>query len=90
MSPSNLREEWEAIADAIDALRIMPRLLVLGFAGFTMFTVWDLIEWYQALPGSERALEASGFGAAVIAALLMMFTKALENYHKSGRKSGGE
>lgn len=66
----------------------MPRILVISFTLFTIITVADLLEWYKALPASERAMEASGFAFGVITALSGLLTAVIKIYQSTGRKWG--
>lgn len=81
-----MKQRWLDIAEVLDALRIVPRLLILGFAMFAMDQIASLLDWYQALPAAERAMEASGFAFLTIGAITGLFTKALDYYFKTGRR----
>jgi ABC-type transporter Mla maintaining outer membrane lipid asymmetry permease subunit MlaE len=75
-------------AEVVDAWRIMPRILVISFMLFTIVTIADLLEWYKALPATERQLEASGFAFGVITALSGLLTAVIKIYQSTGRKWG--
>lgn len=72
----------------IDAFRVIPRVLILGFAWFVISVVWFLLGWYTTLPAGERAIEASGFAFGVISVVVGLFTQALKLYQETGRQWG--
>lgn len=74
-----------SIAEVIDAFRVVPRVLLFGYCWFGYYVVSTLLDWYMALPVSERGLEAGGFAAGVITAVTGLATAFMNIYHKSGR-----
>lgn len=76
------------IAELIDAFRVIPRILILGFAYFSIAVVWYLLEWYIGLPAAERGAEASGFAFGVITVVVGLFTNAVKLYQQTGRQWG--
>lgn len=87
-SPKETRDDVLAVAEMIDALRVVPRILIISFGAFAIGTVWDLLDWYQHLPGEERGVEASGFAFACVTAIAGLFTQALKLYQETGRRWG--
>ena len=80
------KRRWLDIAEVVDAWRVVPRILVFSFTIFTICVVADLLEWYKALPGTERQLEASGFAFGVITAISGLLTAVIKIYQSTGRK----
>ncbi|MEW8064174.1 MAG: hypothetical protein AB2797_13745 [Candidatus Thiodiazotropha sp.] len=53
------------IADVLNDLRIMPRMVVFGYA----WMMWDVSQWFMKLPaplGSQAAFIATMIGAASV------------------------
>ena len=80
------KQKWLDRAEIFDAFRVMPRILVISFAFFTVWVVADTLEWYKMLPVSERAMEASGFAFGVITSVSGLLTAVIKIYQSTGRK----
>ena len=80
------KQLWLDLAESVDALRLVPRILILGFAIFAIDQISEMLDWYQGLPAAERAVEASGFAFLVIGTIAGLFTKSMDYYFKTGRK----
>lgn len=84
------KEDWLAVAEVVDAFRVVPRLILFGYSLWTVKVVWHVLDWYTALPASERSIEASGLAAGVITAVTGLATWAIKVYVQSGRSWTGE
>jgi len=79
------KQDWLDFAEAIDALRLIPRLLLVSYCAFVFWLTDRLLTWYFALPASERSLEASGLAGGIFTAATGLATIFLNTYLKSGR-----
>lgn len=84
------KQEWLDRAEIVDALRVVPRLLLIAYCAFTFHIVSWILEWYMALPAAERSLESSGLAAAVITAVTGLGSWFLKVYTFSGRHWNAE
>lgn len=82
------KQQWLDIAEVIDALRIVPRVVLFGYCWWTVHTVAVVLNWYMALPPTERTLESSGLAGAVVTAITGLASWALKVYVNTGRKWG--
>lgn len=80
------KQKWLDRAEVFDSWRIMPRILVISFALFTICVVAETLEWYKMLPVQERAIEASGFAFGVITSISGLLTAVIKIYQSTGRK----
>lgn len=80
------KQWWLDTAEVLDAWRVFPRLMLLFYCYFVYVSTFDVLDWYQKLPGPERSLEASGLAAAIITAVTGMGTWFLKVYVSTGRK----
>ena len=83
------KQEWLDIAETIDALRVVPRLLMVGYCGFVLWLTNRLLTWYMTLPQAERGLEAAGLAGTIFTVITGLATVFLNAYLKSGRKWNG-
>jgi hypothetical protein len=81
-----VKEFWLDTAEIIDALRVVPRILLIAFVWFTFSTIGDLVAWYQTLDASNRSVESSGFAFLVVSALLGAASWFSQLYLSTGRK----
>lgn len=84
------KEKWIDIAEIIDTLRIIPRIILLSACLFALYYVWITTTWYFALlavPGiTEWHLAAStAFAGVTIPAVLAIVNKVWDSYLKGGR-----
>ncbi len=77
------KDKWLASAEIIDALRIVPRLLLLGFLIFYIWYIMLVSRWYFSLEGAE--FTSTAFISTTITALGAMFTWIGNTYIHTGR-----
>ncbi len=82
------------LAKRIDALRIMPRLLVLSgylwFAWFAMFvTRWVMAYPFDALESEAVALAIVAFPTGILGVLAGVLASITNNYFKTGGQTNG-
>jgi len=87
-------DPWIRFADRLDALRIIPRFLVIFyyvfFAKFAYFVAtWFMAYDFSSLTNEAVALAIAGFPAAVLGVLNLVLGTLTNNYFRTGRKSGG-
>ena len=73
------------LAEAIDSYRIFPRAFLAACFMWCVNTTHTLIIWYIQLPAADRGLEASGFGAIVLAGQLAFLKMVYANYASTSR-----
>lgn len=79
------KKTWLSIAEIIDGLRIMPRVILASALGFAAWYIYALTVWYMALPAAERTLEVSGLAGLTIPAVFGLAGKIVDWYLKTGR-----
>lgn len=58
-----------AWAQAIDRLRVFPRLVLIGYAWYVWSVTFFILNWYANEPPAGRGYEESGVVAAVVTAV---------------------
>ncbi len=71
-------------AEVIDALRIIPRLMLLGFLIFYVIYIWIVTQWYFGL--EEKEMGSTAFITSTITALGAMFAWVSKTYITTGRE----
>jgi|19_taG_2_1085344.scaffolds.fasta_scaffold00186_13 hypothetical protein len=80
-----MRDKWLLFAERLDALRIVPRLALLGYSTFSMSCIAWLLFWYMDLPTLERTAAVSTLITGTITALLGGSTWYASSYNAGGR-----
>lgn len=71
-------------AEIIDALRIIPRVMLLGYFSFYLWYIKYTTDWYFSL--TEQTVADTTFVTATITALGGMATYFSQAYLSTGRK----
>lgn len=71
-----MADKWLAAAEAIDALRVVPRAIVSGYG----FIVWESLQWFWYLPDPNTQQ------AAVLSAVIGAAGAATKFYVETGRE----
>jgi len=79
------KQQWLDTAEAIDAMRLIPRLLMVGYCGFVLNLTDRLLTWYFSLPAAERSIEATGLAGGMFTAATGLATIFVNTYLRSGR-----
>ena len=79
MNIDKIRKVYLSIAEAIDAFRLIPRLLVGGYA----WLVYKVVMWYMALPDPTTQ------HAALVTTVVSMAAAIIGLYSSTGRKWNG-
>jgi hypothetical protein len=67
------KSKYLDFAQVFDQLRIVPRIVLFGYAFWVIHVIDKTLEWYQALPAAERTIEASGLATAIISVITGLF-----------------
>jgi hypothetical protein len=81
-------------ADRLDALRIIPRLLVIGYGLFLGWFAFYLADWimsfdWSSLESEAVALAIVAFPTGVLGVMAGVFGKMADNYFRTGRGGNG-
>lgn len=79
------KKTWLDAAEVFDSWRVVPRALLFGYCIWVAHVTNNILLWYQALPGPERSIEASGFAGVVITAVTGLATWIFKIYTEHGR-----
>ena len=86
-------DAWIRFADRLDALRIIPRSLVifyyLFFAKFSFYlTDWFMEYDFATLENQAVALAVAGFPVGILGVMTGVLGTLTNNYFRTGRKGG--
>jgi hypothetical protein len=79
------KQAWLDTAEVIDALRVMPRILVLGYCSWAAYVIDRTLSWYFTLPDIERTVAASGMVSIVTSMVTTIGGWVLKIYVSGGR-----
>ncbi len=87
-------DAWIRFADRLDALRIIPRSLVifyyLFFAKFSFYlTDWFMSYDFTAIENQAVALAIAGFPVGILGVMTGVLGTLTNNYFRTGRSNGG-
>ena len=85
-----IKEKWLAVAEVLDAFRIVPRTVLIAVLYFAGWYIYDVSTWYMAIPVAERTMEVSGFAGVTIPAVFGLAGKMIDWYLKTGRSWKGK
>lgn len=61
-------DPWLIVAERIDSLRVVPRLILFGYAGLVQETIMYTLNWYTSLKiGDKSAFDSLVVGAVITA-----------------------
>ncbi len=80
-------------ADRLDALRVIPRILVMTYYLFFIYFTLYLADWFMtfdwsAVENQAVALAVAGFPVGILGVMTGVLGTLTNNYFKSGRRSG--
>lgn len=87
--PNVNKEKWLAAAEVFDAWRVYPRIILGGFAWWTIYVFDITLKWYFAQPAAERSVQDAGMVTALLSAITGLFTLVVKFYVNSGRQWQG-
>lgn len=80
---------WLDVAEVIDTLRVVPRIVLFVYAYWTgMVTDW-LIRWYERLPANERTNQVTAFITIVLPGIFGLAVWVYKIYSDGGRAWDG-
>lgn len=87
-------DRWMRFAARLDALRIIPRFLVIGYGLFLAWFAVYLGSWimnfdWATLESEAVALAMVAFPTGVLGVMAGVFGKMADNYFRTGRSNGG-
>ena len=90
-----MTDKWLTWAERIDALRVIPRLIMLVYYSFFIKAWFYVVNWFMAFDWStvEResiALAIVGFPAVILGVLTGVLSTLTNGYWSGGRKWGNE
>lgn len=87
-------DAWIRFADRLDALRIIPRVLVifyyLFFAKFSFYlTAWFMNYDFTSIDNQAVALAIAGFPVGILGVMTGVLGTLTNNYFRTGRGDNG-
>jgi hypothetical protein len=81
-------------AKRLNALRIIPRLLVVAYYAFFAQFSWHLAGWFMAydfnsIENATVALAIAGFPAAILGVMTGVLSSLTNNYFRTGGNGAG-
>lgn len=77
--------KWLHAAEVFDAWRVIPRVMVLGYAWFVYHTTELMIVWYNAQPMNGRGTQETAMVIAVTTAVTGFAPWIFKIYSDNGR-----
>jgi hypothetical protein len=86
-------DPWLRFAERADALRVIPRILVIFYYTFFAWFAWYLSTWFMSydfnsLENEAVALAIAGFPAAVLGVMTTVLGSLTNNYFRTGKSAG--
>lgn len=80
---------WMDFAEVFDTLRVVPRVILFGYAYWMIrLTDW-LVKWYEALPAAERTGQVTAFVTIVLPGVYGLGVWVYRIYAEGGRAWDG-
>jgi hypothetical protein len=76
---------WLAVAEAVDSLRIFPRVMLIGYGCWVIYFVGRIMQFYFDLADSARTPEVTAFSTIVIGAVTGFAAPIFTIYNNSAR-----
>jgi hypothetical protein len=67
------KQRYLDVAQVIDQFRLVPRFIFFAYGVWIIHVTRWVLNWYMALPATERTLEASGLAATIISVITGLF-----------------
>lgn len=83
---------WISVAECIDALRVIPRILVIMYYSFFIHAWYYVVGWFMTYDWAptaghpEIALAIAGFPAVILGVLTGVLSTLTKAYFDTGRK----
>ncbi len=82
-----MKQAWLDAAEIIDALRVIPRIMLFSFFAFYMWYIWITTNWYFQL--TEPGMWDTTFISTTVTAIGTMLIWIGNTYINSGRRWNG-
>lgn len=76
---------WLAVAETVDALRVFPRVMLIGYGAWVIYFVSRIMQFYFDLPNDARTPEVTAFSTLVIGAVTGFAAPIFTIYTNSAR-----
>lgn len=76
---------WMDAAEVIDTLRVVPRIVLFGYAWWAGAVTNWLVKWYEHLPAAERTNQVTAFVTIVLPGIFALATWVYKIYSDGGR-----
>lgn len=83
-------DKWLLLAERLDALRVIPRIIMLAYYTFFIQAWYFVVEWFMAIDWSiikseAVALTIAGFPAIILGVLTGVLSALTKSYWRAGR-----
>ncbi len=83
-------DRWILWAERVDAIRLVPRLLIIGYYSFFVKAWFYVVDWFAAydwtvIDNQAVALALAGFPAAILGVITAVLSTLTKNYFTTGR-----
>jgi len=79
------RRLWLQAAEVFDTWRVVPRMMLFGYAWFVYAVTMKLLDWYINQPAVARGVEESAMVAAIFTAVTGFSPWIFKIYVENGR-----
>jgi hypothetical protein len=79
------KQTWMHVAELVDAYRIFPRLVLIGYAYYVYQVTFFVLRWYATQPAIARGTEESVVVGVVVTAVTGFAPWIFRIYSDSGR-----
>lgn len=73
------------IAEAVDSLRIFPRIVLAAYGYWTAHVTEQIVKWYLHLPPAERTAQVTAFVTVVLPGIFGLSCWVFKVYSVGGR-----
>ena len=79
------KQAWMDVAEVIDSLRIIPRIVLFSFSGLLGYVIVATLHWYFRLPNIERSAQVTAVIAIIVPSLSGLAVWVYKIYSVGGR-----
>jgi hypothetical protein len=83
------KQAWLDVAEVIDTLRVVPRIVLFGYAWWAGAVTDWLVKWYERLPSAERTNQVTAFVTIVLPGVFGLAVWVYKIYADGGRAWDG-
>lgn len=83
-------DRWLQLAKRLDALRVIPRVLLMIYYTFFLKAWFYVVDWFMAYDWNQVTNEAvalalAGFPAAILSVISLVLGRLTDNYFRTGK-----